>query len=529
MHVGHIRSTVIGDSLYRILSFLGHHAISDNHIGDWGTQFGMVIYGYKHFVDQAAYEQSPVTELGRLYRLVNSVIEYQRGRARRLPELKAELAAARAEQEKLADQPPAASKAAEKKRTKALKKAANRVADLQKEHQQLAQKLAAFEQDPLRMQMATEHPDLQQAVLQETARLHAGDEENRRLWEEFMPPCLGEIEKTYQRLGISFDHTLGESYYHPRLPEVVASLREKGIATESDGAVCVFLEGYQTPLIVQKRDGAYLYATTDLATIQHRAEEFHPDAILYVVDFRQSLHFEQVFASAQRWGYDDLEFQHIKFGTVLDESGRPYRTRSGDTVGLMGLLDDAVAAALAIVSENDDAKKEGPELSDYERQQVAEVVGIGGLKYADLSQHRESDYIFSYEKMLATRGNTATYMQYAYARVQSIFAKCDTTPEQVRRQGGPISLEHPAERALAVEILRFSEALDEAALSYQPHHLAAYLLSLAGSYSTFFEQCHVKRAESDTLRQSRLQLCDLTARTIRLGLKLLGIQVVEKM
>jgi arginyl-tRNA synthetase len=282
-------------------------------------------------------------------------------------------------------------------------------------------------------------------------------------------------------------------------------------------------------MIVQKRDGAFLYATTDLATIQYRMEHFRPDAILYVVDHRQSLHFEQLFATARLWGYRDVELQHIAFGTVLGKDGRPYKTRSGDTVGLMGLLDEAVERAHRIVSENDDAKPSGAELSEDQRRQVAEVVGIGALIYADLAQNRTSDYEFSYEKMLAMNGNTATYMQYAYARVRSIFNKGGVAPETIRAADAPLALDHPAERALALDILRFSEALDAAAADYQPHQLAGYLFQLAGSYSTFFAQCPVLKAESEASRRERLALCDLTARTIRLGLHLLGIRVPDKM
>jgi len=529
MHVGHIRSTVIGDSLYRLLGFLGHRVISDNHLGDWGTQFGMIIYAFKHFLDEPAYERDPVAELSRLYRLVNQVIEYQQGRAHGLPELEEKCAAAQAELDQLSAQSPAGDKSAEKKHAKAVRRGQARTSELTKQRDMLSERLAALEKDAEFMARVEQHADLKQRVLEETAKLHAGYEENRRLWNEFLPPCLAEIEKTYKRLNITFDHTLGESFYHDRLPEVVRELRERGIAVESEGAMCVFLEGFPAPMIVQKRDGAYLYATTDLATIRYRMQEFQPDAILYVVDHRQSLHFEQLFATARKWGYGNVELQHIKFGTVLGEDGRPYKTRSGDTVGLMGLLDDAVREALQIVSENDDAKEGGPELSDHERREVAEVVGIGGLKYADLAQNRESDYKFSYAKMLAKTGNTATYMQYAYARVRSIFAEGGMSAEEVRRRGGQITIDHPAEHALGLMLLRLPEALDEVAESYEPHHLAAYLFELAGCYSTFYNECRVLKAETDALRQSRLLLCDLTARTIRLGLKLLGIEVVEKM
>ena len=282
-------------------------------------------------------------------------------------------------------------------------------------------------------------------------------------------------------------------------------------------------------MIVQKQDGAFLYATTDLATIRYRIEHWRPDAILYVVDHRQGLHFQQLFAAARLLGYDQLEFEHVSFGTVLGKDGRPFKTRAGDTVGLEGLLDEAITRAARIVAENDDAKPDGPELSPDQRACVAETVGIGGLKYADLSQNRTSDYEFDYDKMLAKIGNTATYMQYAYARVRNIFAKGQIDVEQLRLSGASITLGTPAERALALELLRFGDALSLAMIDYRPNQLTAYLFELANSFSTFYEKCPVLKAETPELRDSRLLLSDLTARTIRKGLELLGIGVEEKM
>jgi arginyl-tRNA synthetase len=250
---------------------------------------------------------------------------------------------------------------------------------------------------------------------------------------------------------------------------------------------------------------------------------------LYVVDHRQGLHFQQLFATARRWGYDKLEFAHLSFGTVLGDDGRPFKTRSGDTVGLWGLLDEAVARALRIVSDNDESKPNGAELSAAERQQVAEIVGIGAIKYSDLATNRTSDYTFSYDRMLAMTGNTATYMQYAYARVRSIFAKGGVDVEQLRRSGAAIQLDHDAERGLALALLQFSEALADTVVDYRPNVLTAYLFELANRYSTFFEQCPVLKAPDEATRNSRLLLCDLTARTIRQGLDLLGIGVVERM
>src|SRR5690606_17031062 len=250
-------------------------------------------------------------------------------------------------------------------------------------------------------------------------------------------------------------------------------LKKKGLAKPSDGAMCVFLAGQEAPFIVQKKDGAFLYATTDLATIEYRMRHWKPDAILYVVDHRQSFHFDSLFATARLWGYDDVEFQHISFGTVLGDDGKPFKTRSGSSVGLSGLLDEAVERALAIVSANDDARSE-PMLSADERRIVAERVGIGAIKYADLAHNRTSDYKFSYDKMLAMTGNTAAYMQYSVARVKSIFGKGGIDPSTLRSSGAELKLTEPAERALGVELLRFSEALERVAAEYRPHYLTAY-------------------------------------------------------
>jgi arginyl-tRNA synthetase len=527
MHVGHIRSTVIGDSICRTLRFLGHRVVSDNHLGDWGTQFGMILFGYKHFLDEAAYRSRPLDELARQYRLVNRLVDYHETRER-LPQLKKELADAEtalaAERAK-----PVADADAAKKQAKALRKSEASVTGMRDEIESLENKLAAVETDEDLAHQAWQYPNIGQEVLAETAKLHSGDEENLRLWHEFLPPCLEAINEVYRRLNVTFDVTLGESFYHDQLAATVDDLIEKRIAKESDGALCVFFEDHAAPLIVRKKDGAFLYATTDLATIKYRIERWHPDAILYVVDHRQSLHFEQVFATARRWGNAAKEMVHVSFGTVLGDDGRPFKTRSGDTVGLSSLLDEAVARAHKIVSDNDASKPGGAELSSEQRQQVAETIGIAALKYADLSQNRTSDYTFSYDKMLAMTGNTATYMQYAYARVRSIFRRGGIDVEALRCAGGEIVLGHDAERSLARKLLRFSEALDSAMTDYRPHLLTAYLFELAESYSAFFEQCPVLKADSPEQRDSRLLLCDLTARTIHKGLELLGISVVEQM
>ncbi len=526
MHVGHIRSTSIGDALARTLRFAGHKVITDNHIGDWGTQFGMIIYGYRHFCDRDGYEANPVHELARLYRLVRQLMDYHDGKAR-LDSVAQQLNDA---EERLQE---ALSTADDQKPDKKTKKLLGKLRkDVEEGREALASlrgRIAEIDGSPALSKLAAEHAGIGQAVLQETARLHAGDEENLKLWRQFLPPCLEVLEETYRRLGVVFDHTLGESFYHDRLGPIVEELIERGVARESDGAICVFLEGQDVPMLIRKKDGAFLYATTDLATLRYRMEQWNPDAILYVVDFRQSMHFEHLFAAARLMGCTETELQHISFGTVLGTDGKPFKTRAGDTVGLESLLDEAVARAARVVEENDDGKPNGAELGPEQRSRIAETVGIAALKYADLSQNRESDYVFSYDKMLAMNGNTATYMQYAYARVRSIFAKGGVDIEALRGSLPRIFLDTPAERALALELLRFGEAIDFCLKDYRPNLLTSYLFELANCYSTFFENCPVLKAETAELRDSRLVLCDLTARTIQKGLELLGINVVEKM
>jgi arginyl-tRNA synthetase len=528
MHVGHIRSTVIGDALTRTLRFLGHQVISDNHLGDWGTQFGMIIYGYKHFVDRAAYDANPVSELGRLYKFVNRLVDYWEARKLIGEQLEQgqRLNTALVAKESA---PKPADKEEAKKTGQELAKLRAQTLDAFDELRGTLTKINAVHEDPQLSKAASAHRSIGEAVLAETAKLHSGDAENLRLWHEFLPSCRDEIARVYGRLNVRFDHEYGESFYHDRLAGVVESLRGKGLAKESQGAICVFLDGFETPMIVQKKDGAFLYSTTDLATIAYRLETWQPDAILYVVDHRQSEHFDKLFAAARLWSDQQIELKHIKFGTVMGSDNKPYKTREGVAAGLESLIDEAVTRAGAIVAENDANKPSGSELTPEERQRVAEVVGIGALKYADLAHNRESDYVFSYDKMLQMNGNTATYMQYGYARVRSIFAKGGFDPAAVRASSARIVLSHPAERALGIQLLRFAEALTETEADYMPHHLTGYLFDLAKTYSAFFENCPVLKAESEELRDSRLLLCDLTARTIARGLDLLGIQVVEKM
>ncbi len=527
MHVGHIRSTVIGDALCRILRFRGHQVISDNHLGDWGTQFGMVIYGYRHFLDAASYDRDPVAELGRIYRHVRRILDYHSAVAKR-PQLQQQCEQLRQSMQEL-EQQPANDKDAAKRTTKTLKKMRGQCAERSAQLAAVDRQIAEVESDSALSNEMAQHGQIQQAVLQETVRLHEGDAENLRLWHDFLPKCRQEIQQIYDRLGIQFDVELGESFYHDRLAGVVDDLQQRGLAQESDGAICVFVDGFETPMIIRKSDGAFLYATTDLATIQYRMETWSPDAILYVVDFRQSEHFDKLFAAARRWGCQDVELRHIEFGTVLGPDNKPFKTRAGDTVGLEGLLDAAVQRAYEVVCANDDAKPTGPELSEEQRAHVAHVVGHAAIKYADLSQNRSSDYVYSEDKMVALRGNTATYLQYSYARVMNIFAKGQVEIAALRESRASIRLDQPQERRLALQLVRFAEAIDEVLVDYRPNQLTNYLFELATVFSDFYESCPVLKAESDRQRDSRLLLCDLTARTLRLGLSLLGIQVVDKM
>jgi arginyl-tRNA synthetase len=448
MHVGHLRSTVIGAALYRLFQFAGHRVLSDNHVGDWGTQFGMIIFGYKHFLDSAAYRTNPVAELARLYRAVSHA--------------------------------------------------------------------------------SADDPEIATQARNETALLHAGDRENLRLWNEFVPNCLNALQGMYDRLGIGFDMALGESHYQPMLAQVVDALTRQGLAVESEGAICVFVENNPAPFIIRKKDGAFTYATSDLATIRDRVDRLKADMILYVVDARQAEHFRLLFATAAKWGYDRVDYRHVSFGTILGEDRRPFKTRSGDTIGLESLIDEAVARARRIVAENDDAK-ETPDLDETARDQVAETVGIGGIKYADLRHNRDSDYVFQWEKMLATTGDTATYIQYSYARICGIFRKGEIDRVALRQSGAPIRLSKPSERRLALQFLRFHENIEAALADCRPNAITQYVFETADSFTKFYEECPVLKEPDVSLRTSRLLLCDLTARILEKGLWLLGINTCEQM
>jgi arginyl-tRNA synthetase len=471
LHVGHLRSTIIGDALARLLRFLGHAVVGDNHLGDWGTQFGILLYGYKHHRDDAAFAADPVEELARLYVHVRSLAKVE------------------------GDEDEAGG-------------------------------------------------DVMEACRRETAKLHAGDPENVALWKRFMPACLEMLRPIYDRLGVRIDHALGESFYNPMLPGVVEDLLAKGVAVESDGAVVVpnakgivptpeQAKKEEPPALIRKRDGAFTYTTTDLATIKYRAETWNPDAMLYVVDARQALHFKTVFANARRWGYDRAEYVHVSFGSILGPDRKPFQTRRGDTVGLAGLIDEAVAIAARKYDESyADRKAHGhdvPDLDETTKRDIHEAVGIGALKYADLSQNRTSDYVYDPDKMTATEGNVGAYMQYAYARCRSIFRKGGVDDAPFRTDPPALTLGTPQERTLALQLLRFGEALESAAAEYLPHHLTAYLWDLAKATSQFYEACPVLTADSPAVRDGRLLLVDLVGRVIRQTLDLLGIRTVERM
>ena len=447
MHVGHLRSTIIGDAIVRVLEFLGHNVIRQNHIGDWGTQFGMLL----------AYMDS-VGDHGR------------------------------------------------------------ELADLQEFYSRANER---FKGDK----------EFAAAARQYVVKLQSGDRQVLASWRRYIDESLRHCEQVYDRVGatLTSEDVRGESAYNDELPEVVADLDKAGLLTESGGARCVFLDeftgkdGEPLPVIEQKSDGGYLYATTDLAAVRYRADTLGADRIVYVVDARQSLHLRQVFAVARAAGFagESISLEHVAFGTMMGLDGRPFRTREGGTVKLIDLLDEAESRAKAVVLEKN------PELKgDAQADEIARIVGIGAVKYADLSQNRTSDYVFSFDKMLALDGNTAPYMQYAYARIRSIFRKGGET--DFDPAGVKIALAAPAERVLAVKLLQFPETLQAVADECLPNLLCAYLYDLAVALTGFYENCPVLQSP-EPVRSSRLALCALTAGLIRTGLDLLGIQTVEQM
>jgi arginyl-tRNA synthetase len=454
MHVGHIRSTFIGDSLARVARFIGHKVITDNHVGDWGTQFGMIIHGWKTQLDQSKLKADPIHELVSVYKAVN--------------------AAAKADE----------------------------------------------------------------AVLEickgELVKLQQGDAENLGIWKECVRLTLEQLEKVYGALDIKFDHYLGESFYNDALAPLVAEMLNQGIATISEGATVVFSDGSvkpendpflirdkdewkPAPCIIRKGDGGYLYATTDLATIDYRVKEWQADEIWYVVGAPQQLHFRQVFAAAQRRGIT-TKMIHIAFGSILGPDGKMFKTRSGETVGLLEVIDEAIERARTAADE----KEQG--LSDTEKDEIARIIGGGAVKYAELSQNRLTDYKFSWDKMLSLQGNTAPYLINAYVRTRSIFRKLDGEVTLT----DDLAITEPAERALAMKLAQFAENAHDILDDHRPNLLANYLYELASAYHAFFEACNVLRAEG-TVRNTRLTLCEATGRVLKTGLGLLGIQTTERM
>lgn len=539
MHVGHIRSTVIGDALAKIHRALGHQVIADNHLGDWGTQFGMIIYGYRNFGDQELFNQNPVAELSRIYRLVRKIMDVL-SKTDSIPKLKTEISGLQSEKQIAESALEAANSSGEKKQIKSAKKEVGnlnkKLADKQEELSEAENFVQNSEKDDDLMAKVKSHQNIATNVLTETSKLHAGDEDNLKFWKEILPHCHDEIDRIYSRLEISFDHQYGESFYHNQLAPLVEDLIERGLATESDGAICIFVDGFDAPMIVRKSDGAFLYATTDLATIEFRKKNWDPDAVLYVVDHRQSEHFDKLFMVGKKIGYESIDLNHVSFGTVMDQNGKPYKTRAGDTVGLEGLINEAVSKAHDVVCKLDDSKfdrESGQPIPDFnadQRKEIAEVIGTGALKFGDLSQNRTSDYKFDFAKMVALDGDTSAYIQYAYTRVNGILAKVDSDKDSVIGNVLPIKITNDRERSLLISILRFQDALEEVLVDYRPNLLCTYLISVAKEFSSFYnaDECRVKDVKED-LQASRLKLCVLAARTMEKGLSLLGINVVQKM
>jgi len=458
MHVGHLRSTIIGDCICRMFDFLGHDVIRQNHIGDWGTQFGMLI----------AYLAKENPEI-----LENP------------------------ESVHIAD-----------------------LEDFYKKAKALCDEDSAFED----------------TARQQVVQLHNHNEDTIKIWKHIVDESRSHYQPIYDTLSVELnkENERGESFYADKLGAVVDELKAAGIATESEGAICVFPEGFQNkdgdplPFIIQKSDGAFLYATTDLAAMKFRINDLDAKKIIYVTDARQQLHFQMLFATVKKAGWiaDDMDLSHVTFGTMMGTDGKPFKTRSGENIKLKDLLAESVERATEVVEQKN------PDLSDDEKARIAKAVGIGAVKYADFSNNRTTDYVFSFDKMLAMEGNTAPYMQYAYARVKSINRKAAEKGIDVAADLSgltALNLTEPAELELALHLMRYSEAIGIAAADCRPNCLTAYLYDLAQKFSTFYNACPVLIAGDDQ-RPTRLMLCDLTAKTIAHGLKnLLGIEVVEKM
>jgi len=452
MHVGHLRSSIIGDAVVRTLEFLGHKVVRQNHVGDWGTQFGMLLA----YLEEQKSEESD-TELSRE---LGDLEGFYRAAKQRFDESDA---------------------------------------------------------------FATRARSL-------VVKLQAGDEDCLALWREFNSVSLSHCQAVYDRLGVSLTpaDVRGESAYNDDLAQVVSDLDAKGLLSEDQGAQCVFMdefknkEGAPLPVIVKKADGGYLYATTDLAALRYRAGTLHADRMLYFVDQRQALHFQQMFSLAKRAGFvpENTELEHMGFGTMNGPDGRPFKTRDGGTVKLIDLLDEAEQRAYTLVRDKN------PELDDPALRTIAHAVGIGAVKYADLSKNRSSDYIFNFEQMLSFEGNTAPYLLYAYTRVASVFRKAGLDMADVN---GNFLLQEEAEQALAARLVQFGEVLESVAEKGLPHLLCSYLYDVAGLFSTFYEHCPILSGDNEALKQSRLKLAALTARTLKQGMELLGLSPLERM
>ncbi|EBC4447442.1 arginine--tRNA ligase [Salmonella enterica] len=450
MHVGHLRSTIIGDAAVRTLEFLGHHVIRANHVGDWGTQFGMLI----------------------------AWLEKQ-------------------QQENAGDMA---------------------LADLE-----------GFYRD------AKKHYDEDEAFAERArnyvVKLQSGDTYFREMWRKLVDITMTQNQITYDRLNVTLtrDDVMGESLYNPMLPGIVADLKAKGLAVESEGATVVFLdefknkEGDPMGVIIQKKDGGYLYTTTDIACAKYRYETLHADRVLYYIDSRQHQHLMQAWTIVRKAGYvpDSVPLEHHMFGMMLGKDGKPFKTRAGGTVKLADLLDEALERARRLVAEKN------PDMSADELEKLANAVGIGAVKYADLSKNRTTDYIFDWDNMLAFEGNTAPYMQYAYTRVLSVFRKADIDEQALA--SAPVIISEDREAQLAARLLQFEETLTVVAREGTPHVMCAYLYDVAGLFSGFYEHCPILSAENDAIRNSRLKLAQLTAKTLKLGLDTLGIETVERM
>lgn len=441
MHIGHLRSTIIGDSVARIYRYLGYHLVADNHIGDWGTQFGKLIIGYRRWLNQEAYKENAIEELERVY------VEFTK--------------------------------------------------------------------------QSEEHPELEEEARLELKKLQDGDEENYALWKEFIKVSLDEYEKLYTRLDVHFDTYYGESFYHPMMQGVVDELVEKGLAVEDDGAKVVFFpeEDNLFPCIVQKKDGAFLYSTSDIATIKFRRENYNVNKLIYLTDERQQDHFKQFFKITEMLGWD-VEKYHIWFGIMRFADG-VFSTRKGNVIRLEQLLDEGKKRAYDIVNEKN------PDLSAEEKDQIAEVVGVGAIKYADLSQNRQSPIIFEWDKILSFEGNTAPYLQYSYARIQSILRKAAAEGKEID-YSKEIKVENKQERALADHIATFPMVVLKAAESFKPNIIADYLFELSKKFNSFYNSCPILNQEDDVL-YSRGLIAKVAGETIKEGLSLLGIKTLDRM